>query len=186
MARVGTTLIAGGKRLVFRETRESTNGARLAFDEFVAPGEGPVPAHIHPHQSERFTIVRGTLGVRVNGETRVLRAGESVLVEPGVPHTYWNAGKDELHHVVALEPALDHETFFESVYGLAREGFSPEHRTVVNLLRLARLFGQHDNWLAGPPVALQRPLFRALGTVARLVGVRVWKPEYADPAPRPL
>lgn len=183
MAHVGTTLTAGGKRLVFRETKASTHGARLTFDEFVAPGEGPVPPHVHPRQHERFTVVRGTLGVRVGGETRVVQPGHSVLVAPGTPHTYWNAGPDELHHVVTLEPALEHETFFESVYGLAREGFAPERRTALNLLRLARLFGEHETWLVGPPVAAQRLLFGALGALARRLGVRVWKPEYAQSTP---
>lgn len=179
MARPGSTLSADGKRLVFRDTHASTNGVRLRFDEYVEARVGPVPPHIHPHQSERFTVVSGTLGVRVGNETRTLQPGDSVLVGPGIPHTYWNAGPDELRHVVTLEPALDHERFFESVYGLSAEGFSPERRTLLNLLRLARLFGEHDNLLAGPPVRLQRLVFGALGVLARRLGVQVWKPEYA-------
>ncbi|BDP43665.1 hypothetical protein DAETH_36340 (plasmid) [Deinococcus aetherius] len=179
MARPGDVLRGGGKRLVFLETKADTNGARLSFDEFVEAGEDAVPAHVHPRQRELFTVVSGTLGVRVGGKERLVAAGEAVEVPPGAPHTYWNAGGSELHHVVTLEPALDHETFFESVYGLAREGFSPQRKTLRNLMLLAQLFAGHDNWLAGVPVPLQRVLFPLLAALGRALGLKVWKPTYA-------
>lgn len=110
-----------------------------------------------------------------------MRAGESVVIEPGAAHTYWNAGQGELHHRVTLQPALGHEKFFESVYGLAQEGFTPQSKSLLNLLRLARLFSEHDTWLPGLPMVIQKPLFVGLGGVARLLGVRVWRPQYAQP-----
>lgn len=179
MARPGETLIGGGKRLVFRETSGTTDGARLVFDEFVKADVPEVPAHIHPRQIERFTVVSGTLGVRVGDESRLVRAGEVVNVPAGLPHTYWNAGAEELHHTVTLEPAFDHETFFESVYGLAGEGFTPERRTLRNLLLAAALFSRHENWLSGIPVSVQRLVFPLLAALGHLLGLRVWKPAYA-------
>lgn len=120
MAQAGHMLQGGGKRLIFRETSRDTGGARLSFDEFVNVDVGSVPPHIHPRQTERFTVISGTLGVRVAGQEKLVRAGEWVSVPPGVTHTYWNAGADELHQTVTLEPALRHERFFESVYGFGR------------------------------------------------------------------
>lgn len=65
MAEIGTVLLGGGKRLIFRETSASSGAARLSFDEFLAAGEEPVPSHIHPRQSERFEVLSGTLGLRL-------------------------------------------------------------------------------------------------------------------------
>jgi mannose-6-phosphate isomerase-like protein (cupin superfamily) len=48
--------------------------------------------HIHAAQIERFTVLSGTLGVRVRRETRILGPGEVVEVAPATPHTLWNAG----------------------------------------------------------------------------------------------
>lgn len=179
MARPGDTLRGGGKRLVFRETAATTRGAWLVFDEFVEVDVGAVPAHIHPQQRERFTVVSGMLGVRVNGEQRCLQAGEVVDVPAGAAHTYWNAGEGELHHIVTLEPALDHEVFFESVYGLATEGFTPDRKTLRNLLLAAGLFARHENWMAGVPVNVQKLVFPLLAVLGHRLGLRVWKPEYA-------
>ncbi|THF66727.1 cupin domain-containing protein [Deinococcus sp. Arct2-2] len=179
MARIGDVLEGGGKRLVFRETKADTNGARLAFDEFVEAGVSAVPAHLHPQQRERFTVVAGTLGLQVNGEQRLLQGGESLDVPAGTAHTYWNAGEGELHHIVTLEPALDHDRFFESVYGLTAEGFTPDKKTFRNLLLAAGLFARHENWMVGVPVTVQKLVFPLLAALGHRLGLRVWKPEYA-------
>ncbi|MFB9990890.1 hypothetical protein ACFFLM_02690 [Deinococcus oregonensis] len=103
-----------------------------------------------------------------------------------MPHTYWNAGAGELHQTVTLEPALQHERFFESVYGLAAEGFTPERRTFKNALLGAGLVVEHHTWLAEVPMTLQRVVFPPLAALARMLGFRVWKPEFTgSPASQP-
>ena len=64
-----------------------------------------VPAHVHPHETERFEVLAGRLGVEVDGERRYAGRGEVVVVEPGTPHRFWNAGDAEvrfLHGVANL------------------------------------------------------------------------------------
>jgi hypothetical protein len=48
-----------GGRMVFRETAASTGGEFLRVDFFLAPGSAIAEEHVHPHQSERFEVVRG-------------------------------------------------------------------------------------------------------------------------------
>ena len=64
---------------------------------------------------EHFEVISGSLGVRIAGREQVLRAGESVAVPPGTPHTIWKAGEGETHVLVAFQPALQTEAFFETM-----------------------------------------------------------------------
>jgi quercetin dioxygenase-like cupin family protein len=44
-----------------------------------------IPGHHHPHQQITW-VISGTMEFELDGEKRVLRAGEGVLVAPNVPH----------------------------------------------------------------------------------------------------
>jgi hypothetical protein len=81
--------------------------------------------HIHAAQIERFTVLRGTLGVRAGRETRMLGPGEVVEVAAGTPHTLWNAGNQECVHRVEMMPALATEDYFHEVITLEAEGGVP-------------------------------------------------------------
>ena len=52
-----------------------------------APGP---PTHVHTTFAERFIVAEGEVSLVVNGETKVLHAGEEFLVEPGVAHQPFN------------------------------------------------------------------------------------------------
>jgi mannose-6-phosphate isomerase-like protein (cupin superfamily) len=109
-------------RVIFRVTAQDTNGALLEFDDFLLAGYISPPEHVYPRQQERFEVISGSLGVRIDGRELVLRAGESVAVPSGTPHTIWNAGEGETHLLVAFQPALQTEAFFETMFALARAG----------------------------------------------------------------
>ncbi len=102
-------------RVIFRATAQDTNGTLLEFDDFLLAGYMSPPEHVHPHQQEHFEVISGSLGVRIAGREQVLRAGESVAVPPGTPHTIWKAGEGETHVLVAFQPALQTEAFFETM-----------------------------------------------------------------------
>lgn len=49
------------------------------------PGGSVIPAHEHPH--EQFSIViSGSAEYTIGGETHVLKAGDSCVMPPNVPH----------------------------------------------------------------------------------------------------
>lgn len=58
--------------------------AMLTFFDF-AP-HSVLPYHAHPHEQITF-VIRGALEFNLDGEIRVLRAGEGVCVPPNVPHS---------------------------------------------------------------------------------------------------
>jgi len=160
-----------GEKIVFRETAAGSGGALLRFEYFGRRRlEGP-PAHIHIGQEERFAVVSGTAGFRVAGKEQILAAGEATVVPATAGHSFWNAGDDELHMIVELRPAANMEEFFETLFRLGREGRSDE-RGRSGLLRDAQLAHEHNLYLAGPPLMLQKPAVALLAAIARMRGVR--------------
>ena len=57
--------------------------AMMTFFTFE-PG-AVIPEHDHPHEQITY-VVQGALRFTLDGETRVLRAGDGVCCPPGVPH----------------------------------------------------------------------------------------------------
>jgi hypothetical protein len=61
-----------GERLVFHKTSRETNGEAVVLETFVKPDGFVAAAHVHPHQEERFQILRGTVGFRL-GRKKIVR-----------------------------------------------------------------------------------------------------------------
>jgi len=158
-------------RVIFRVTAQDTHGALLAFDDFLLAGYISPPEHVHPRQQERFEVISGSLGVRIDGRELVLRAGESVAVPPGTPHTIWNAGEGETHLLVALQPALQTEAFFETMFALARDG-KTDSQGRPSLLQFAAGSSEYGMYVTRPPISVQKALFAVLGPLARALGYR--------------
>ena len=153
-------------RVIFRATAQDTNGALLAFDDFLLAGYLSPPEHVHPHQQEHFEVISGLLGVRIAGREQVLRAGESVAVPPGTPHTIWKAGERETHVLVAFRPALQTEAFFETMFALARDG-KTDKQGKPSMLQFASGASEYGMYVTRPPISLQKALFAVLGPLAR-------------------
>ena len=82
--------------------------------------------------------------------------------------------------MLELRPALNTEIFFETLYGLAKDGKTDENG-VPNLLQTAvALDGLHKGEIypATPPIAVQKALFALLSPVGKLVGYRDHYPKY--------
>ena len=173
-----------GVRIAWRDVAGETIGVLLQADLYGLPQASPAAAHIHPHQEERFEVVRGTLKLNVGGGVQSLHAGDIAVVPKGTPHTWWNVGDDEAHIVADVRPALRTEMFFETLFGLATDG-KTNSRGLPNLLQLATIIREFDDEvrLAKPSATIQKALFTPLATLARLAGYRGW---YARYSPTPI
>ena len=174
-----------GERITWMETTQSTGGELLAFDLHLRPGAAVAAEHRHVRQEERFKVHSGTVGFELAGEERMAGPGEEVTVPIGVAHRWWNAGQDEARVRVELRPALDTETFFETFFGLARDG-KTNAKGIPGLLQIAVAFrdlGDSCPELVKPPPAVQRGVFTLLAPIGRLVGRRAI---YAKYSPRHL
>jgi mannose-6-phosphate isomerase-like protein (cupin superfamily) len=125
MARRAQTLVnpASGERITFRTTAAESNGELVAIDLELPEGRRvPGGLHIHPHQEERFEVVRGVMRFRLGRERIVAEPGEVVVVPPGVRHDFANAGADTALVRVEIRPALKMEQLFETAVALAEQG----------------------------------------------------------------
>ena len=168
-----------GQRWVFRRT----GGDLLEADLFVSPG-GFVREHAHPTQEETFTGVSGTFVLDVAGETRTIGPGESVVIPPRTPHGFKNA-PEPAHLLVSVRPALRLDDYFRVFLGLSRDGrlHMPVRGLPGPLLQVAVVMDRFGGEIAAPriPLAVQRPIWRLLATLARHRGYRASWPEYGAP-----
>ena len=141
----------------------------LVFDLLLRPG-AEVPLHMHPHQEERHTVLRGSLRARTGGVERVLGPGETLVARPGEKHGISAAGDEDVEVATEFEPALGYRAFLERLFQLDREGHV-NRKGRGNPLRLATT-RQYDAefYLAGMPVGVQRALLRGLERIARRLG----------------
>ncbi len=146
--------------------------------EPYAPGP---PEHIHTSLSENFIVTEGTLSLLVNGEKKLLRSGESFLVNPGTPHKPFN----ETDSPVVIKPPLTPEyalpeqfaVFLTQAYGFFDESESNSQPPTA-LLQMLRFSPKYELWLASPPVPLQKAFFFVIGPTARLLGYRTHYEKY--------
>ena len=111
MIRAGDTIEnpVTGERLVFRKTSLDTGGQAVVVETFVQPHGAVAAAHVHPSQEERFEVIRGTLGFKIDGKKITAGPGQRLTVPAGTPHKFWNAGDEEAHFVCEVRPALQFE-----------------------------------------------------------------------------
>ena len=161
-----------GERGIVRRTPDSSR-APLVADLYAQPGAAVTGEHIHPHSTEAFTVVRGTLAFRLDGVEQQAKAGTRVVIPPLTPHDWWNAGPDTAWVILEVDPGQRFEAMIRNLFGLARDGRTdPKGRP--NVLQAAMLAREFDDTIrfTSPPRAIQRPLFAALAPLARLCGLR--------------
>jgi quercetin dioxygenase-like cupin family protein len=170
-----------GERFTFTDTAATTDGELLAFDFALRPGGAvPIP-HVHPIQTERFEVREGRMHFRVGLRTVIAEPGDVVEVEPGVAHSFANAGEEEAKLRVEVRPALQMEEMFAEVIALARSGRMNKRGMPRNLLDLALLARTYDQEAHAPllSVGIQRLLLAPLVLLARRRGARALEAQNA-------
>lgn len=145
----GTTIQgpAGGP-LTFKVRGAQTAGALTAFENVIAPGDGP-PLHRHEREGESWYVIEGSLRFKLDGEIRQAPAGSFVHVPPGVPHCFQNVGNAPTRILVLFAPA-GMEAFFDRFSELPSGPVDPGV-----FATLGRDVGME---VLGPPLAVSDPL----------------------------
>jgi quercetin dioxygenase-like cupin family protein len=160
-----------GEVLVFHRTSAQTGSDSVLVETIVRPQGFVAAAHVHPHQTERFEILEGSLGLRLGEQELVAGPGDVAVVPPGTPHRFWNAGEHQARFLCEVRPALGFESLIETMFTLAAQG-KTNRRGMPNPLRLAVIGKAHFDTvrLPFPPAAMQRaalalgaPLGKAFG-----------------------
>ncbi len=119
---------------------------------------GPIE-HIHEDFDEYFFVEKGTLSLLINGQKRILNAGESILIPKGTPHKPFNEtdqevilnDKNEVHPTMPAYFAYG----LSQVYPVIDKHGSKSPKVLFELARLGQGF---DTWLADTPLFLQKAI----------------------------
>jgi len=163
---------ATGERIQFTDTGDTTNGDLVRFSWTSAPG-GAITEHLHPHQEERFAILAGEAHFTLNGQPHIAKAGDTVIVPPGTPHSEGNLGPAEIKGIVELRPALHSKEFHEALAGLVADGKTTLRGAPKNPLQLGATFWhfRHESRITSPPIWLQNIILPPLWAIAKLVRI---------------
>src|SRR5581483_5858185 len=101
-------------------------------DPGTHPGRPIAGLHLHRSDDEAWFVLSGRLGFRVGDSEREVGAGESVLVERGTPHSYWNAAAEPARYLLVMTPRI--HDLIECLHASGRSDFG-------------RIFEEHDSEL---------------------------------------
>jgi quercetin dioxygenase-like cupin family protein len=154
-----------GFTLRFIKTAADTGGELLEMEATYESGSQKPPEHFHPSQREHFEILEGAMHAEIGGEERLLRAGDSVDIEPGVRHAMWNEGPERARTLWQTRPALRTENFFETIVRIGGAGKPGALQTAVIASEYRNEFRA-----TSPSPALQALVVPVLATVGRVLG----------------
>jgi mannose-6-phosphate isomerase-like protein (cupin superfamily) len=157
----------------FTDVAEYNGEDMVRFNWRSMPG-GAITEHVHPHQEERFTIIAGEAHFTVNGEERVVRPGQTIVVPVGVRHSEANPGLVEIEGVVELRPALQSKQMHEAFAGLGTELKTTSRGAPKNPLQLGATVWhfRHESRATSPPIWVQNLVLPPLSMLAKVFGVR--------------
>ncbi len=129
--------------------------------------------HWHPHQEEYFEILEGMLSVKVADEERIYVAGENFKIPQGIPHLMCNRSGKPVRALWKVQPAMNTAVYFETIYGLTREG------KMDSLLQRAVIAWEYRHIFKplSPPLLVQPLIFASLAVIGRLLG---YKAQYSQ------
>jgi mannose-6-phosphate isomerase-like protein (cupin superfamily) len=146
-----------GETVTFQRTSADSDGEVVVALVTLERGGFAAGLHVHPNQTETFRILDGAVGFRVGRGRLVATMGETVVVDAGTAHAFWNDGEGRARFLCEVRPALGFERLLETMFALARDG-KTNRRGIPHPLRLAAIADHHRNDVQLPivPVPVQR------------------------------
>ncbi len=111
------TISADGVDIKFLIHAEDSDGQATAFVTDVAPGGNTLAAHSHAWE-ETMYVIAGSLTFVIDGETRVVDAGDAVYIAKDSVHKYENLTDTTASMLIVSTPGLNHESYFDEVAGI--------------------------------------------------------------------
>jgi quercetin dioxygenase-like cupin family protein len=125
---------------------EQTEGTLTAFENRVAPGEGP-PLHTHANEDESMYVLDGEVRVKLGDEMHAAPAGSFIFIPRGTPHAWQNVGDGPARMLIHFTPS-GMERFFDGFAALEAPG--PEAFETVG--------AKAGMAVVGPPLAQSDPV----------------------------
>jgi mannose-6-phosphate isomerase-like protein (cupin superfamily) len=164
---------ATGEWIEYSHRSVDSSGTVFRFNWRSVPGAA-ITEHIHPYQEERFIITAGEAHFLLNGEARVARAGETIIVPAGMRHSEGNSGGAEIEGTVELRPPLRTKELHEAFAGLVADGGTTPRGAPKNPLQLGATFWhfRNESRVTSPPIWLQNVMLPPLWLLAKFSRVR--------------
>lgn len=160
---VGIELDNGGVVVKFLKTAVETGGALHQQEARYKPHSGIPPYHFHPKQDEHFSILEGGLVFRIDGVSRLVRAGEQIDVPRGALHQAHNPHDAPVLALWETRPALRTAEFFYAMNHATRGRARPRLQDAAAILVEYR----DEFQLVKPPALVQRIVFGCLAPFGR-------------------
>jgi mannose-6-phosphate isomerase-like protein (cupin superfamily) len=185
MAKPGETIDnpVSGERITFRTVASQTDGKYVEFDQFLyRKGAGATGEHVHLKGDEKYTILAGVATYTIDSVRKTAGKDEVVEILRGTIHQNpWNDGSEELHLLRHVAPEAGLEQFYETQYGLSREGkvASDGNMTFIQTVVVGNAI--HSETYFFPkvlPIWLQRVSIPVIAFIGRLMGLRPYYPQF--------
>ena len=155
-----------GESMRVLESTAQTFKARYALRPHgEIPGE-----HFHPRKEQRISVLSGEMHLRIDGQHRIVRAGESADIPVGARHFQWNPCDSEAVVIEEISPAGRIHEFFKVLFGLARDGRT-DRNGYPSLFLAAALFSEFKDSVRPASLGL-RLVCGVLGPIALALGYR--------------
>jgi len=144
---MGRSFWGPGDYYTFLVTGEESGGSMFAMDCVIGAGGGP-PPHRHLAEDELFYVLEGAVTFTMDGETRVVGAGESVFVPRGAAHSYVNSAETTARMLAIYTPAGMEGWFLEVCTPVSDTSASPPPVTPELIERMLEAGPRHNvEWL---------------------------------------
>jgi mannose-6-phosphate isomerase-like protein (cupin superfamily) len=172
-----------GERAVVLRGDQDAQGQSGLVHLTVQPHGAVVGEHVHPQFRERYRVISGRLGTRIDGMERTLEAGQEAAAAAGTAHDWWNAGEDQAQVLIEFLPMSPRfELMIGNMFGLANAGRT-NSKGMPGLLQLALIGREFQDVMrfTRPPRAVQTVMFGLLSPLGRMRGYRGMYAEYSHP-----
>ena len=93
-----------------RELCQTGDGARnQSLAEATVPVGRETFEHFHRESEEIYHFTAGAGRMRLGGQEADVRAGDTVVIAPGVAHKLWNTGEEPLVLLCCCSPPYSHD-----------------------------------------------------------------------------
>jgi len=118
-------------QLEIRYLQHAGHGCDMGmFEMIVPPGSNVPPPHSHAGNEEIVYVLEGTLRYTVSGETRDLRAGDSMATPRGAVHAFSNPHAAAARALVVNTPDIG-AAYFREVASLLGAGAPPDRARLI-------------------------------------------------------
>ena len=165
----------------FLQTKNDSGGKLLEMEATYQPHSTEPVMHYHPYQEEDFTVLVGELTVTINGETTIMKAGDSLHIARGVKHAMYNKSDNKTVVNWQVRPALHTEHLLETTAGLASDG-KVNKKGMPGILQVALMANKYSKVfrLSKPAFVVQKIVFSLLSPLALAAGLQADYEEYLD------